>query len=66
MRIENFIIHILSAVFCNRQRHESFARDLLAGVEPAVIGLIVAAAVAIGPGSISLAHPVNILLDFFP
>lgn len=54
------ILMLLITSFYDRLRGKRFAQDFLAGVEPAVIGLIVAAAIALGPSSISLAHPVSI------
>lgn len=53
------ILMLLISSFYDRLRGKRFAQDFLAGVEPAVIGLIVAAAVALGPSSISLARPVS-------
>ena len=54
------ILMLLISSFYDRLRGKRFAQDFLAGVEPAVIGLIVAAAVALGPSSISLARPVSV------
>jgi chromate transporter len=56
------ILMLLISSFYDRLRNKRFAQDFLAGVEPAVIGLIVAAAVALGPSSISLARPVSVEL----
>ena len=54
------ILMLLISSFYDRLRGKRFAQDFLAGVEPAVIGLIVAAAIALAPSSISLARPVSV------
>uniref|UniRef100_A0A7C3YZ47 Chromate efflux transporter n=1 Tax=Desulfobacca acetoxidans TaxID=60893 RepID=A0A7C3YZ47_9BACT len=54
------VLMLLLSTFYERLRTKRFAQDFLAGVEPAVIGLIVAAAIILAPGSISLARPLSI------
>jgi chromate transporter len=54
------VLMLLLSTFYERLRTKRFAQDFLAGVEPAVIGLIVAAAITLAPGSMSLARPVSI------
>jgi chromate transporter len=54
------VLMLLLSTFYERLRTKRFAQDFLAGVEPAVVGLIVAAAIALAPGSMSLARPLSI------
>lgn len=54
------ILMLLISSLYERLRHQRFAQDFLAGVEPAVIGLIVAAAIVLAPSCISLARPVSV------
>lgn len=54
------VLMLLIASFYDRLHGRRFAKDFLAGVEPAVIGLVVAAAFALGPSSISLGRPVSV------
>jgi chromate transporter len=54
------ILMLLITSFYDRIHGKRFAQDFLAGVEPAVIGLIVAAAIALGPSSISPERPVSV------
>lgn len=54
------ILMLLISAFYEKLHGKRIAQDFLAGVEPAVIGLVVAAAIALGPGSISLARPATV------
>lgn len=59
------ILMLLISSFYERLRGNRFAQNFLAGVEPAVIGLIVAAAITLGPSSISLTRPISVGIGLF-
>lgn len=56
------VLMLLISHYYQRLRNLVRVKDFLAGILPAVVGLIVAAAVALGPGSLSLHHPAGIAL----
>jgi chromate transporter len=56
------ILMLAISHYYQRLRSIRRVQDFLAGVVPAVVGLIVAAAVAMAPGSLSLHHPAGIAL----
>jgi chromate transporter len=58
----SFVLMLIISHFYQRLRHLSAVRDFLAGISPAVVGLIIAAAVALAPGALSWQHPASIVL----
>jgi chromate transporter len=58
----SFVLMLIISHFYQRLRHLPAVRDFLAGITPAVVGLIIAAAVALAPGALSWQHPASIAL----
>jgi len=58
----SFSLMLIISHFYQRLRHLSAVRDFLAGISPAVVGLIIAAAVALAPGTLSWQHPAGVVL----
>lgn len=57
------VLMLFIAYSYDRMRHVAAVRDFLAGVVPAVVGLVVAAALALAPGTLSWRHPAGIALS---
>lgn len=57
------VLMVFISHFYQRLRHLAAVKDFLAGVVPAVVGLVVAAAVALAPGTLSWQHPAGIALS---
>ncbi len=56
------VLMLVISRYYARLRNEQRVKDFLAGIVPAVVGLVVAAGVVLLPGSISVQHPVTIAL----
>lgn len=57
------VLMVFISHFYQRLGHLAAIRDFLAGVVPAVVGLVVAAALALVPGTLSWQHPAGIALS---
>lgn len=56
------VLMVFISHFYERLRHLAAAKDFLAGIVPAVVGLVVAAALALAPGTLSWQRPTGIAL----
>jgi chromate transporter len=56
------LLMLLISRFYEKLRHQSRVKHFLAGIVPAVVGLIVAAALLLLPESISVEHPATVAL----
>ena len=56
------VLMLLMCQFYQKLHSIKAVKDFLAGVNPAVVGLIVAAAIALAPKALNLAHPLGIIL----
>jgi chromate transporter len=56
------VLMLMVSHFYQQFRHATQARDFLAGVTPAVVGLIASAALALSPGAISYQKPMSLLV----
>lgn len=56
------VLMLLICQFYQKLHTIKGVQDFLAGVNPAVVGLIVAAAIALVPNALNLAHPLGIIL----
>jgi chromate transporter len=57
------LLMLLISHFYERLRHVTAVRDFLAGVVPAVVGLVLAAALALAPGTLSWQRPAGLVLS---
>jgi chromate transporter len=56
------VLMLIISHYYQRFRHASQVRDFLAGVTPAVVGLIASAALLLAPGTISYQKPMSIIV----
>lgn len=56
------LLMLVISRFYGKLRREQRVKSFLAGITPAVVGLVVAAALVLLPGSVSVAHPAGIVL----
>jgi chromate transporter len=56
------VLMLIISHYYQRFRHASQVRDFLAGVTPAVVGLIASAALLLAPGTISYQKPMSVLV----